>query len=128
MAALRAAMMLPDQAADWRATVSASCDVWERHRPLLEQLRAIEVLEPGASVLVQGQRDDQRTALADLAQRLDRAGQLAPGLNVDQAAAVMRVITSVESFRELRESLTLAEAREALVDLAETLLVRPTGA
>lgn len=95
--------------------VAATCDHWEMQGHLLITLKAISELEPGAIALVTDQRDDQRTSMERVADRL-RATRRAPDMPRAQLVATLHMLTSVESFIELRRNagLSLKATREAL--------------
>lgn len=127
MAALRAALRREDPVDGLDATIAATCVLWENQGALLEQLKAIVVLEPGASTLIAAQRDDQRAALTQLVAALARAPGLRPGTTKPRAVATLHMLTSLESYRELRRDgrLSQAQARETITALARTLLRGP---
>jgi AcrR family transcriptional regulator len=122
MLALRTALGLDDPVEALEATIAATCALWETQGAILGQLKAIVVLEPDASALIAAQREDQRQSLTQLTARLARG----PGLRADvtrpRAVATLHMLTSLESYRELRSSLSEGQARDTIVALARTLL------
>jgi hypothetical protein len=124
MQQIRVALELEDPVALLKPLIGASCRIWEVQGYIHEQLEAIAVLEPGASALIEQQRNEQRDALQQLARRLARAGRLRPGVSEARAAAVLHMLTSLESFLRLRREhgLSLRKTREALLDQAQALL------
>jgi len=124
MKAIRDALELEDPVASLDALIEAACAIWESQGFIHEQLQAIVVLEPDASTLVDQQREEQRADLQGLARRLARAGRLRPGLGDARAAATLHMLTSLESFLQLRReySLSLRQTRETITELARTLL------
>lgn len=124
MEAIREAREIEDPVASLEALIEAGCAIWESQGFVHEQLQAIAVLEPGASALVERQREDQRADLQGLARRLAGAGRLRPGLSQSRAAATLHMLTSLESFLWLRREygLSLRQTRETLTELARTLL------
>lgn len=124
MEAIRAALELDDPVAALEAAIEGSCAIWESSAYIHEQLQAIVVLEPDASVLVDQQREEQRADLLALARRLSRAGQLRPGLSEARAAAAFHMLTSLESFLWLRREygLSLRRTHETIAELARTML------
>jgi AcrR family transcriptional regulator len=124
MLALRSALALPDAARALDATIAACCELWENQGAILEQLQAIVVLEPGASALIAAQHDDQRQALAHLTARLARAPGLRRGLTKQRVTATLHMLTSLESYRELRRDAAQSpgQARDTVTALAHTLL------
>lgn len=124
MDAIREALAIGDPLAALEAAIEASCAIWESQAFVHEQLQAIVVLEPDASVLVDRQREEQRAELQALAKRLSRAGRLCPGLTEARATATLHMLTSLESFLWLRREygLSLRQTRETIVELARALL------
>ena len=116
--------MLFRSVAALEALIDAACAIWEAQGFIHEQLQAIVVLEPDASALVDQQREEQRADLQGLARRLARAGRLRPGLSEARAAATLHVLTSLESFLQLRREygLSLRQTRQTIAELARTLL------
>ena len=124
MAAIRAALELDDPVASLDALIVASSNLWERQGYILIQLKAIVVLEPEASVLIDAQRDDQRDAVERVARGLARESLLREGWAAPRAAAALHALTSVETFLELRREygLSLARVVDTIRELAEPLL------
>jgi hypothetical protein len=104
--------------------VAASCSFWELQGFILAQLKAIVVLEPEASTLIAEQRRQQRGIIDGLVRRLDGDGFLRPGVTRPRAAATIHLITSLESYRELRHDsgLSRRQSTETLTELARALL------
>lgn len=122
---IREAFTVEEPRAAVTAVVRASCVHWERQGHILLTLKAVVELEPGAVALIDEQRADQRTSVEGLVTRLDEAGELRPGLTADAAVAALHMITSVESFVELRTHGALApEAVVAVLDGLATSLLR----
>jgi AcrR family transcriptional regulator len=124
MQAIREALVLEDPVAALEAVIEAVCAIWEALGVLLAQLKAIAVLEPGALVLIEQQQKDQRADLRGLTRRLARAGRLGPGLSEARATAALHMLTSLESFLQLRHEygLSLRQTRQTIANLARTLL------
>ena len=122
MRAIRQAEALDDPVAVVRGLVPAACDHWELQGHILLTIKAIAELEPGAIQMVDDQRKDQRQSMEDLTRRLDAEGRLRE-LNRAQAASALHLITSVESFMELRRNagLSLAATKKVLMTMAEGL-------
>jgi AcrR family transcriptional regulator len=120
MRAIRQAVALEDPVAAVRALVSASADHWELQGHILLTIKAIAELEPGAIEMVADQRRDQREAMEELTRRLDAVGRLGK-LNRAQAASALHLVTSVESFMELRRNarLSLAATKKVLMVMVE---------
>jgi len=107
MRAIRAAAALDDPVEAVRAMVEAGCNHWELQGHILLTLKAVVELEPGVDEMIDDQRRDQRGTMEDLARGLKRAGHL-NGLTVDEAASALHLITSVETFMELRRNAGLS--------------------
>jgi AcrR family transcriptional regulator len=124
MRALRAALALEPASDALDATLAASCGLWEAQGAILMQLKAIVVLEPGASALVAAQRTDQRESIASLVERLAAAPGLAGGVSRPRAIATLHMLTSLEAFLELRREggLSLGQTNATLGALARALL------
>jgi AcrR family transcriptional regulator len=122
MRAIREAVALEDPAEAVRAIVVASAEHWERQGHILLTLKAVAELEPGAMEMIDDQRRDQRDSMERLARGLEREGRLRE-LTRPQAAAALHMITSVESFMELRRNagLSLAAVKRVLGEMAEGL-------
>jgi AcrR family transcriptional regulator len=127
MAGLRAALEHENPVDALDATIAAACVLWENGGALLEQLKAIVVLEPGASTLIAAQRADQRGALTHLVAGLAREPGLRPGMTKPRAVATLHMLTSLESYGELRREggLSQAQARDTITTLAHSLLRKP---
>lgn len=121
---VRNAFALDDPREAVVAVVAASCVFWERQGHILVTLKAMAELEPGVIPMIDAQRGDQSSSIAKLVRRLDRAGALREGLRPVAATPLLHMITSAESFLELRRhgGLGLEATRTALIDLAVTLL------
>ncbi len=122
MRAIRQAVALEDPVAAVRALVPASSDHWELQGHILLTIKAIAELEPGAIEMVDDQRKDQRESMEDIARRLDGAGRLGE-LSRAQAASALHLVTSVESFMELRRNagLSLPATKKVLMTMVEGL-------
>jgi AcrR family transcriptional regulator len=123
MRAIREAVALPDPAEAVLATIAASSDHWELQGHILLTLKAVAELEPGAITLIDDQRRDQRDSMKHIVRGLEREGRL-NGLAREQAVAALHMITSVESFMELRRNaaLPLTATKRVLTSMATGLL------
>ena len=117
MRAIREAVAMEDPAEAVLATVAASAELWERQGHILLTLKAVSELEPGAIALIDDQRRDQREGMERLARGLERDGRLGE-LTRAQGAAALHMITSVESFMELRRNAGLSLAATKRVEVA----------
>src|SRR5207248_7974903 len=92
--------------------------------PILSQLYGVVAIDPAAQDLVERQLADRRSELERLARRLRAAGRLRSGTSERRALALLLVLTSYETFRELREAgLSDRELTKSLVESAGALLL-----
>jgi AcrR family transcriptional regulator len=124
MRALREAQAVEDPVAAVEALLVAGCDLWEKEGYIMVQLKAIVVLEPAASAIIDEQYDDQRRGMEALARGLHQAGRLREGWPVARAAAALHALTSVETFTLLRRDhgLPLAKVKQTIVELSRAIL------
>jgi hypothetical protein len=80
-------------------------------------------LEADANALVEDQRRDQREGMERVVATLERGGRRGE-LSRSQLAAALHLVTSVESFMELRRNagLSLAATKRVLISMAEGLV------
>jgi hypothetical protein len=91
---------------------------------ILSQLYGVAAVDPAAQDLVDRQRRDRRGEIQRLARRLRRSGRLRKGLGEASALALLMLLTSYESFRELREAgLSEPELTRRLQESARELLL-----
>ena len=97
---------------------------WASEEAVLEPLYGAAAVDPAAGDLVARQRADRRGEFARLLGRLDEAGLLRPGLAVAEALGILLVLTTFETFRELRRVAGLEEpaVTTTLQAAARTLL------
>ena len=124
MRAVRDAQGVEDPVAAVEALLVAGCDLWEKEGHIMSQLKAIVVLEPDASAIIDAQYDDQRAGMERLARGLQQAGQLRKGWTVARATGALHALTSVETFMLLRRDhdLPLARVKQTLVELSRTIV------
>jgi hypothetical protein len=124
MRAIREAQAIADPVDQLNALLDTGCDLWEQQGYILVQLKAIVVLEPEASGLIDEQRADQRAGIEALARALSKAGLLRDGVTQQTAAAALHALTSVETFLALRRDyrLPLTTVKSTIRELAHSLL------
>jgi hypothetical protein len=84
----------------------------------------VAAVDPAAQDLVDRQREDRRGEMQRLVRRLRRSGRLRKGLGEAPALALLMLLTSYESFRELREAgLSERELTKRLQEGARELLL-----
>jgi AcrR family transcriptional regulator len=129
MRAIRDAHALEDPVEAVNAAIDAACNHWEKQGFILIQLKAIVVLEPEASALIEAQQQEQRAGKQQLARGLARAGRLRPGWTQPKAAAALHTLTSVETFLQLRREhgLPLSQVKGTLKELAQTMIADRDG-
>jgi AcrR family transcriptional regulator len=122
--AIRDAIEINDPEQALEALIAASCTFWESQGYILAQLKAIVVLEPEASTLIEEQRRAQSDVLDAFVRRLERGGRLRSGLTRARALANLHLLTSLEAYGELRwgSGLSRRQTAETLTDLARGLL------
>jgi hypothetical protein len=89
--------------------VANSVRFWAAHERLLEPLYGVAAVDAAAARLVDRQRRDRTSVLGRFAKRLHRERRLAPGVGERRALALLLVLTSFETYLELRRHAGLAE-------------------
>lgn len=118
MRAIRAAVTIQDPAEAVHAVIAAGCEHWELQGHILLTLKAVAELEPGVIALIDDQRRDQHDSMETVVRGLERENRL-NGLSRANAVAALHLITSVESFMELRRNagLSLAATKKVLTGM-----------
>jgi AcrR family transcriptional regulator len=109
LVAVRRAIDLDDVEAALNQTIANAVRFWASEEPILRPLYGIAGADPSAAALVERQTADRRDELERLLRRLKEHGRLAAGLTDRRALALLLVLTSFETFRELRRRGGLAE-------------------
>jgi AcrR family transcriptional regulator len=102
LVAIREVVALPDVEAALDETIANSVRFWSSEDAILSQLYGVAAIDPAAQDLVDRQRADRRGELERLARRLRESRRLPPGMSERRALALLLVLTSYETFRELR--------------------------
>lgn len=114
----------PDPDTALAQTISNGVGFWSSEDAVLAQLYGVAAIDPAAQDLVDRQRADRRGEMQRLIRHLRRAGRLHPGLAERHALAQLMLLTSYESYRELRHAgLSDAQVTKTLQDNARRLLV-----
>ncbi|HWJ32119.1 MAG TPA: helix-turn-helix domain-containing protein [Gaiellaceae bacterium] len=113
----------PDPGAALADTVADAVRFWSSEDPVLRHLYGVASIDPAAQDLVDRQRADRRTELERLARNLSRSRRLREGMNEQRAVSLLLVLTSYDTFRELREAgLTDRQLTTTLQQAARDLL------
>jgi AcrR family transcriptional regulator len=104
----------PEQAL--RAAIAGTVRFWASEEAVLTPLYRAAAVDPAAQELVERQRQDRRGELQQVVRGLERAGLLRDGLPTRRAMALTLMLTSFETFVELRRTGGLPEH-----DVASTL-------
>jgi AcrR family transcriptional regulator len=99
---LRQLVELDDVDASLDGTIANTVRFWSSEDPILSQLYGVAAIDPAARDLVDRQRADRRSEYERLARNLRRAGRLR--VSERRALALLLVLSSYETFRELREA------------------------
>jgi len=122
---LRETVELPDADEALAGTIAASIRFWSSEDRILHQLYGVAAIDPAAQDLVDRQRADRRSELERLARNLSRAGRLRDGTNERRALSLLLVLTSYETFHELRQTgLADRQLTTTLQHAARDLLLR----
>ena len=103
-------------------TIANSIRFWASEDAVLSQIYGVAAIDPAAQSLVDRQRADRRGELERLVRNLDRAGRLQQ--NGRRALALLLVLTSYDSFRELRQAgLSVRQVSATLQETARELIL-----
>jgi AcrR family transcriptional regulator len=121
---IRKVVELPDADAALSETIANTVRFWSSEDTVLAQLYGVAAIDPAAQELVDRQRSDRRSEMARLARRLRSSGKLRAGTSEKIALTSLMLLTSYDSFRELREAgLSEREVTRTLLESARTLLL-----
>src|SRR5436305_6608337 len=124
LVAVREAVELADPDAALAETIAHCVGFWSSEDSVLSQLYGVMAIDPAARDLVERQREDRRGEIKRLARHLHAARRLRSGVNQRRATELLMVLTSYETFRELRHSgLTQPELTTALQESSRSLLL-----
>jgi AcrR family transcriptional regulator len=116
----------PDSDVALAETIANTIRFWSSEDAILSQLYGVVAIDPAARDLVDRQRADRRREMQRLIRNLQAAARLRAGLSIRNALALIMVLTSYESYRELREAgLSERELTTRLQDSARALLIGP---
>jgi AcrR family transcriptional regulator len=118
---------LSDARAMLDAAIRDGVRLWATEPELFRKLVGLAEVDPSAAEAV-GKRDGERRGfMAYLAMRLDEQGVLRPGVDREQAQAVLTLLTSFATFDSLHaiSGLSVDATGEVLLDLASALVLQP---
>jgi len=114
----------PDPDTALANTIANTIRFWSSEDAILAQLYGVVSIDPAARSLVDRQRADRRSEMQRLIRNLKDAGRLQTGLSARYALALIMLLSSYESFRELRQAgLSEREVTTRLQDSARALLI-----
>jgi AcrR family transcriptional regulator len=123
---LRRTVELPDADAALAETIALTIRFWSSEDAVLRHLYGVTAVDPAAQDLVDRQRADRRGELQRLVANLRRARRLRAGLTPQRALSLLLVLSSYETYRELREAgLGDRQATALLRESARDLLLAP---
>lgn len=126
LVALRDTVAIPAPEVALRETIANAVAFWASEDPILRELYGVAAIDPAASDLVERQRADRHGEMKRLARHLASSGSLPADVGEERALQLLMVLTSYESFRELRlAGLPDAELVRTLQDSARALLYAP---
>jgi AcrR family transcriptional regulator len=122
--AIRAAVRSDDAASAVDRVLANSTTFWSSEDAVFAAIYGVAEVEPGARAFVTRQRDDRHGEVVRLAASLHRAGLLRAGVSQRRAEALLMVLTSYETYRELRAAgQSDREVSRTLRESAATLLL-----
>ncbi len=114
----------PDPEVALTETIANTVGFWSSEDPVLYQLYGVAAIDPAAANLVRRQRGDRRGEMTRLIRHLGREGRLRPRLRERHALAELMVLSSYETYRELRDAgISEAELTRTLQEAARRLLL-----
>jgi AcrR family transcriptional regulator len=109
LVAIRETVHDADPVAGLERAIAHTVGFWASEEAVLEPLYGAAAVDPAAGDLVARQRADRRGEFGRLLARLEEAGRLRTELSSAEALGVLLVLTSFETFRELRRLAGLEE-------------------
>ncbi len=123
---IREVVELPDPEEALAETIAGSARFWSSEDTVLGQLYGVVALDPAAQGFVERQWNDRRGEIERLARHLRKAGLLRKGVGETRAVALLLLLTSYDSFRELRRAgLSERELVRTLQETASEALLDP---
>src|SRR5262249_17737103 len=106
---LKGSVDLADPVATVDALIANSIRFWSAHERRLAPLYDVAGVDEAAARLVERQRNDRRREIQGIVKRLHSRRQLRKALGERTAVAILLVLTSFETFRELRRTAGVPE-------------------
>jgi AcrR family transcriptional regulator len=124
---LIAASQLPDAIENLRASQRAAVRMYAKMPELARALFTLAAIDPDAVAAVAAIEDGRRPGMARLAAALAAQGYLRDDIDIDEAAQILAVVTSFQSFDELSTGSGLPPdtVAERLIAMAERSVCRP---
>ena len=116
LVAIRETVHDADAVAGLERAIAHTVGFWASEEAVLEPLYGAAAIDPAARDLVARQRADRRGEFGRLLARLEEAGRLRTELSSAETLGVLLMLTSFETFRELRRLAGL-EQREVTATL-----------
>lgn len=122
---LRETVELADAGEALAETLALTVRFWSSENGVLSQLYGVAAVDPAAGALVERQRTDRRGEYDRLVGNLKRTGRLGDGVTPERALALLMMLSSYESYRELRASgLSDRQVTALLQETARRLVLR----
>lgn len=122
---LRETVELADAGEALAETLALTVRFWSSENGVLSQLYGVAAVDPAAAALVERQRTDRRGEYDRLVGNLKRTGRLGDGVTPERALALLMMLSSYESYRELRASgLSDRQVTALLQETARRLVLR----
>ena len=109
LVAIRDSARNAEPVAALESSIENTVRFWASEEAILAPLYGAAAIDPAARDLVDRQRADRRSEFALMLRRLGDAGRLRAGLNTRHALGVLLMLTSFETFEELRRHAGLSE-------------------
>ena len=123
--ALRQSVVSEDPRAALTETITHAVEFWASEDAILSQLYGVAAIDQAAADLVERQRRDRRGEMTRLVGHLRGAGVLRGGVGDREALTTLMLLTSYESYRELR--LAGASKRAAVATLLDVARAQLLG-
>ena len=122
---LRETVELADAGEALAETLALTVRFWSSENGVLSQLYGVAAVDPAARALVERQRTDRRGEYDRLVGNLKRTGRLGDGVTPERGLALLMMLSSYESYPELRASgLSDRQVTALLQETARRLVLR----